>query len=54
MKQITFDHLQPLSKGGMDDLPNYRLAHLNCNHLKADMELEDFIEFQKGEIKYEN
>lgn len=51
-KEITFDHWQPISKGGADDIENYRLAHFKCNNLKADMEPEQFLEFQRGEIKY--
>jgi 5-methylcytosine-specific restriction endonuclease McrA len=52
-KDITFDHWEPLSKGGIDDLENYRLAHYACNHLKADLTPEQFLEFQKGTIQYE-
>lgn len=48
MKDITFDHKQPLSKGGFDLLDNYQLAHLECNQLKADMTEEEFKIFQKG------
>jgi 5-methylcytosine-specific restriction endonuclease McrA len=50
---ITFDHWEPISKGGEDNLDNYRLAHYSCNQLKADMKPELFLEFQRGEIKYE-
>lgn len=53
IREITFDHWEPLSKGGVDDLQNYRLAHLDCNQLKADMTPEQFIEFQNGKIKFE-
>ncbi len=52
-KDITFDHWVPLSKGGIDDLENYRLAHADCNHLKADLTPEEFIAFQKGQIQWE-
>lgn len=38
----------PFSKGGLDLLENYRLAHDACNQLKADMTPEEFGEFQKG------
>lgn len=48
MKDITFDHYIPLSKGGLDELENYRLAHLNCNQLKANMLPSEFEIFQKG------
>lgn len=48
MKDITFDHYIPRSKGGLDELENLRLAHLHCNRLKADMTPEEFAIFQKG------
>lgn len=48
IKDITFDHLLPLSKGGFDEIDNYRLAHSECNQLKADMTPEEFLQFQKG------
>lgn len=48
MKEITFDHYVPLSKGGLDLLENYRLAHFKCNQLKNDMMPDEFVEFQKG------
>ena len=48
IKEITFDHYIPLSKGGFDVLENYRLAHSSCNQLKGNMTPEEFIEFQKG------
>lgn len=51
-KDITFDHWVPLSKNGIDDLENYRLAHESCNHLKADLTPEEFMEFQNGRIQY--
>lgn len=53
MKDITFDHLIPLSKGGMSELDNFRLAHYECNYLKADMTPEEFKEFQQGGILVE-
>jgi 5-methylcytosine-specific restriction endonuclease McrA len=46
-KDVTIDHLIPRSKGGLDKLENYRLAHAECNQLKADLTPEDFLAFQK-------
>jgi 5-methylcytosine-specific restriction endonuclease McrA len=51
-KDITFDHWEPLSKGGSDLLDNYRLAHDGCNQLKAAMLPEEFRDFQLGKIQY--
>jgi len=48
MKEITFDHIIPMSKGGLDELDNLQLAHLHCNHAKADMTPDEFEIFQKG------
>lgn len=53
MKDITFDHWLPFSKGGIDELDNYRLAHLECNQEKSNMTPEEFAEFQKGGILVE-
>lgn len=48
MKDITFDHIVPVSKGGTDELENIQLAHYKCNQSKADMLPEEFEHFQKG------
>lgn len=53
-KDITFDHWMPLSKGGADDLENYRLAHSSCNQLKGALTPEEFLEFQEGRITYKD
>lgn len=53
MKAITFDHWEPISKGGADTLLNYRLAHFECNQLKANLTPEEFTAFQNGQIKYD-
>lgn len=53
-KEITFDHWQPLSKGGSDSIENYRLAHSRCNQIKGVLTPEEFLEFQKGSIKWDD
>lgn len=53
MKDITFDHIIPMSKGGDDTIDNYQLAHFACNQLKNDMTPEEFQIFQKGGEKVE-
>lgn len=35
-KDLTLDHIKPLSKGGMTTLENCQLACLECNQKKAD------------------
>lgn len=32
---ITLDHVVPLSKGGLDQWDNLRLAHARCNHTRG-------------------
>jgi len=53
-KDITFDHWQPLSKGGADDIDNYRLVHSKCNNLKDNLTPQEFAEFQLGNIRWED
>ena len=53
IKDITFDHYIPVSKGGFDELSNYRLAHYHCNQLKNDMMPDEFLVFQKGGVLVE-
>jgi hypothetical protein len=52
LKHITIDHWEPLSKGGIDELSNYRPAHHGCNQLKRDLTPEEFIDFQEGKIHF--
>lgn len=52
-KDITIDHWVPVSKGGLDEIDNYRLAHALCNKLKANMLPAEFKDFQDGKIKWE-
>lgn len=35
MKQVTVDHVIPISKGGADTLDNMRPAHESCNRKKG-------------------
>lgn len=53
LQDVTIDHWEPLGKGGTDTIENYRLAHDICNTTKKDMTPEQYINFQKGLIKYE-
>lgn len=46
MKDVTIDHIIPVSKGGDDELDNLQLAHQPCNQDKNDMTPEEFDEFQ--------
>ena len=42
MKQISVDHVVPLSEGGADEITNLRLAHVLCNNRKASMTVEEY------------
>ena len=48
MRDITIDHIVPLSKGGTYDILNLQLACFNCNNVKGDMTPEEFERFQDG------
>lgn len=37
----TLDHLTPLTRGGLDDRCNMKLAHYGCNNLKGRMTVEE-------------
>lgn len=43
---MTIDHVQPLAKGGADDISNFRLVHSQCNVKKANMTLGEYREAQ--------
>ena len=45
-KATTIDHIKPRSKGGEHKWENTVAACYNCNHLKSDMDLQDFLELQ--------
>ncbi len=36
-KNMSLDHVKPVSRGGKDELNNLRLAHKECNFKKGDM-----------------
>lgn len=46
MKDVTIDHIIPLSKGGPDVFENMQPAHEQCNQMKRDMSPEEFREYQ--------
>jgi len=37
----TWEHFNPISRGGKDKTPNKYVAHYKCNHRKGDMNLEE-------------
>ena len=49
-KDITIDHIIPFSKGGLDEVENFQLAHLECNQEKGAMLPEEFEAFQDGKV----
>lgn len=48
MREVTIDHIIPLSKGGSETLENMQLAHEGCNQVKADLSPEEWKELQGG------
>lgn len=45
MKTVTVEHLQPLSRGGSNDLSNLRLACLKCNMSKGNKTVEEYKKY---------
>ena len=43
-KKMTVDHKVPLSKGGENAMSNLQLACRSCNLMKADLNMEDFVD----------
>ena len=41
-KELTIDHLVPVSRGGHDEITNFLTACKPCDQRKADLSLEDF------------
>ena len=58
-KKMTVDHKVPLSKDGTNAMSNLQLACRSCNLMKADLNMEDFVDklsiivwlYQKNSIK---
>ena len=43
-KKMTIDHKVPLSKDGSNAMSNLQLACRSCNLMKADLNMEDFVD----------
>lgn len=48
MKDITLDHIIPISKGGLDQQNNYQLACEEHNQEKNNMSQEEWEKLQNG------
>lgn len=42
-KSLSIDHVEPVSRGGLDERSNVRTACLGCNQAKNDLPLEEFL-----------
>lgn len=42
-KKMTISHKVPLSRGGTNGISNLMLACWTCNHMKNNLELEEFF-----------
>lgn len=46
-REATIDHVIPLSKGGADNMSNYKLTHPKCNLEKGNMMLEVYLKWRE-------
>ena len=46
LKNVSLEHLNPISKGGKTELKNLVLAHKDLNNKRSDKPLKDFINFK--------
>jgi len=51
--QVDVDHIQALSRGGIDDEQNWALTHASCNHSKGtrDLELQRILHRFKSHVE---
>ncbi len=46
LKNVSLEHLDPISKGGKTELKNLVLAHKDINNKRGDKPLNEFINFK--------
>jgi len=47
---MTIDHVSPLSRGGLDEMTNYKLVHNKCNVDKGNMTLGVYLSRKKTNV----
>jgi CRISPR/Cas system Type II protein with McrA/HNH and RuvC-like nuclease domain len=47
-KNTGLDHQIPCSRGGLDELPNFRWVTIQVNRIKQDMTHDEFVKFCQG------
>ena len=47
-KDMQVDHMEPLKRGGIDNLGNMLPACRSCNHYKATLTVEEFRKYLSG------
>lgn len=52
-EEMTVDHIQPLAKGGKNEMDNYQCACGKCNKIKADSSQDEFIDNMKDIVLYQ-
>lgn len=50
-KEMSLDHVTPLSRGGSDDEYNWKATHKDCNWKKGALTYEEFVQWKMLELK---
>ena len=53
LKNVSLEHLKPISKGGKTELKNLVLAHKDLNNKRSDKPLNEFINFKAMSVYLE-
>lgn len=51
---MSVDHIKPLSKGGLNDISNLRLVHVDINRIMLDYDDDVFLNFCKTIVNHNN
>lgn len=50
-QEYNIEHLQPVSRGGLDDVSNWRVAHKECNAKKGALTFDEWKMWLRLEAK---
>lgn len=51
IKDYNIEHLQPRSRGGRDDISNWRICHKTCNSKKGALTFDEYKQWLALEAK---